>query len=181
MTTAQTIKKLQIGFTLIELLIVMAVVAVLAGIVLISINPAEQLARSADTGRINGVGVLGRAMQAQITALALSTAPAAVASWQTDYLVTPGNIKTALTNTYSTATCAIAANNQTNYCYAPNGADFWVWTFLEAKSNADKAAGAATACGAGTNAAYVFDSAQGKSGFACVSTTAAIAAAPTLY
>ena len=43
------------GFTLIELLIVMAILGVLAVVVLVAINPIQQLARTRDTGRKSGV------------------------------------------------------------------------------------------------------------------------------
>lgn len=56
------------GFTLIELLIVMAILGVLAVVVLVAINPAEQMRRARDTGRISGTQQLGRAVQAYFTA-----------------------------------------------------------------------------------------------------------------
>ncbi len=59
---------LQKGFTLIELLVVIAVLGVLATIVLLAVNPGEQLARARDTSRIAGVTQLGRALQAFYTA-----------------------------------------------------------------------------------------------------------------
>ena len=185
MTTAQTIKKLQKGFTLIELLIVMAVVGVLAGIVLVAINPSEQLMRSRDTQRKSVVGTLGRAMQAYIAGQGITQAPAATGGtgtgWQT-MLKNAGDIKATVATTGNTA-CLIAANNgEGNYCYAVNGAvgDFWIWTFVENASDKLKA-GNGAACGVGTAGAYVFDSAQGKSGLGCVTTTAALSTTPTLY
>ncbi len=59
---------LQKGFTLIELLVVIAVLGVLATIVLLAVNPGEQLARARDTSRIAGATQLGRALQAYYTA-----------------------------------------------------------------------------------------------------------------
>lgn len=55
------------GFTLIELLIVIAVLGILAVIVLIAVNPAEQLRRGRDADRISTVTSLGRAVQAYYT------------------------------------------------------------------------------------------------------------------
>ena len=55
------------GFTLIELLIVMAILGVLAVVVLLAINPAEQLARTRDTGRVSAVTQMGHAVQAYDT------------------------------------------------------------------------------------------------------------------
>lgn len=51
------------GFTLIELLIVIAIMGILAVVVLVLINPAQQLARTRDTGRITTVTQLGHAIQ----------------------------------------------------------------------------------------------------------------------
>ncbi|HVZ11787.1 MAG TPA: prepilin-type N-terminal cleavage/methylation domain-containing protein, partial [Patescibacteria group bacterium] len=51
-TTAQ---KIQRGFTLIELLVVIAVIGVLAAIVLLAVNPTEQLARGRDANRISSI------------------------------------------------------------------------------------------------------------------------------
>jgi prepilin-type N-terminal cleavage/methylation domain-containing protein len=69
------------GFTLIELLIVMAILGVLAVVVLVAINPAEQLARARDSGRISAANQLGRALAAYFTGQ--SEYPA-VGSWNDD-------------------------------------------------------------------------------------------------
>lgn len=55
------------GFTLIELLIVMAILGVLAVVVLVAINPVQQLARTRDTGRKSAVTQVGRAIEAYYT------------------------------------------------------------------------------------------------------------------
>src|SRR3990167_4264750 len=52
------------GFTLIELLIVIAIIGVLAVVILVAINPQEQLARTRDAGRTSSVTQLGHAFQA---------------------------------------------------------------------------------------------------------------------
>lgn len=57
----------QVGFTLIELLIVMAILGVLAVVVLVAINPVQQLARTRDAGRKSAVQQVGRALQAYST------------------------------------------------------------------------------------------------------------------
>lgn len=46
------------GFTLIEILIVMGIIAILATIVLVAVNPARQFAQSRDTQRISNVNAL---------------------------------------------------------------------------------------------------------------------------
>lgn len=80
MTTAKN--KINKGFTLIELLIVMAILGVLAVVVLIAINPIQQLARTRDTGRISSVTQIGRALQAYAASHPLGTYPAQT-GWDT--------------------------------------------------------------------------------------------------
>lgn len=55
------------GFTLIELLIVIAILGVLAVVVLLALNPVQQLARTRDSGRISGITQLGHALEAYAT------------------------------------------------------------------------------------------------------------------
>ena len=52
------------GFTLIELLIVIAILGVLAVVVLVAINPVQQLARTRDAGRKSSVAQIGHAVAA---------------------------------------------------------------------------------------------------------------------
>lgn len=54
--------KLNQGFTLIELLVVMALLGILATIILIAVNPLEQMARSRDASRKQAVSQIGRAI-----------------------------------------------------------------------------------------------------------------------
>lgn len=51
------------GFTLIELLIVIALIAVLAGAVIIALNPARQFQQARDSERWSHVSVLSNAIQ----------------------------------------------------------------------------------------------------------------------
>src|SRR6185503_11862870 len=84
--------KSQSGFTLIELLVVIGVLGVLAGVMLVAINPLEQFARGRDSGRKTTVSQLGKAVQAYYTGR--TTYPTAAATWITT-LVTAGEVKSA--------------------------------------------------------------------------------------
>lgn len=67
------------GFTLIELIVTIAILAVLVGIVVVAINPAEQLQRARDTKRVSDLDALVSAFNlymAQATATINLTADA---------------------------------------------------------------------------------------------------------
>jgi prepilin-type N-terminal cleavage/methylation domain-containing protein len=52
----------QKGFTLIELIVVIAIIAVLAGVVLVAINPAVLLAKGRDAKRLEDMDALNKAL-----------------------------------------------------------------------------------------------------------------------
>lgn len=52
------LNKYRKGFTLIELLIVIGIIAILAGIVLVAVNPAEQFGKANDSERKSEIGML---------------------------------------------------------------------------------------------------------------------------
>ena len=156
-------KKLSKGFTLIELLIVIAVIGVLAAVVLVAIDPVEQLARGRDTGRKSSVTQLGRSLQAYYTN---NSAYPAIAGWDTT-LVASGDIKVFPTQgtAPSPATVCTAGNMVNNFCYkldaiAPN---IVVYTRVESKSEKNKG----TCGGVGANTWYVYASIDGRAGIVC--------------
>jgi len=164
------------GFTLIELLIVMAILGVLAVVVLVAINPVEQLARARDTGRISGVTQIGRAVQAYYTSHngcfpGNTTAPCsagAEAAWSTT-LVTAGELSVvpgAINHSYTTNSAACAENAaNTTWCYdfdatASNNGSI-VYATLESNTHDSKCATATD------EALIVYSTADGRGGIVC--------------
>jgi len=109
------------GFTLIELLIVIAILGVLAVVVLVAINPVEQLAKTRDAGRISSVIQLGHAVVAFYTAHN-ATYPLA-ATWGTELTtsgelsVVPSGIKYSAYSVSYCTTNELPATDPT-WCYA---------------------------------------------------------------
>ena len=165
------------GFTLIELLIVIAILGVLAVVVLVAINPVEQLAKTRDAGRISSVTQLGHGVQAYYTNRngcfpGNTTAPCAggtEAVWM-DTLVTSGELSTLLSNvayTYTTNATACAENAMGStgtdmWCYdydATNGSI--VYATLESNTQDAKCATATD------EAVAVYSTADGRGGVVC--------------
>jgi prepilin-type N-terminal cleavage/methylation domain-containing protein len=100
------------GFTLIELLIVMAILGVLAVVVLVAINPAEQLARARDSGRISAANQLGRALAAYYTG---QSAYPAVGTWNDD--LTASQDISSFPAAVSSTDAVCSTNEVNGYCY----------------------------------------------------------------
>jgi prepilin-type N-terminal cleavage/methylation domain-containing protein len=148
------------GFTLIELLIVMAILGVLAVVVLVAINPVQQLARTRDTGRKSSVTQLGHALQAYFTARSLY--PAANTGWIST-LSTSGELSTIPSQiNYSVGTAALCTTAaMSGWCYAnqANTTNAIIFAQLESQVEQSK-------CN-GTNTWFVFSAEQGRAGIVC--------------
>jgi prepilin-type N-terminal cleavage/methylation domain-containing protein len=132
------------GFTLIELLIVMAILGVLAVVVLVAINPAEQLKRARDTGRISSVTQLGHAAAAYYTGngYVLSANPAG-STW--DVALTDSKemstIPSEVTDASTTGPCGTDVVNN-SWCYADDGTEYFaVWSHLESDQKKQQCSG----------------------------------------
>ena len=148
------------GFTLIELLIVIAILGVLAVVVLVAINPAQQLARTRDAGRISAVAQIGHALVAYATTHN-SAYPDEAATWAAT-LVTAGEISVVPGPiAYSVVGRTICGTNlatNSSLCYAGSAAtaptNVIVFARLESDSNN-------SLCGA-TAAWEVYDTVKGR-------------------
>lgn len=151
------------GFTLVELLIVIAILGTLAVVVLIALNPVQQLARTRDAGRDSTVQQMAHAMEARGTILGGVYPVCAAATWITDCMVTPGELNVVPTNPLYSTGIANSCAQQSGYCYTRSalGDDFVIYTTAEALSNRSQ-------CPAGTpQAFFVYSSAVGRGGLWC--------------
>lgn len=155
------------GFTLIELLIVIAVLGVLATVILVVLDPVEQLARSRDAGRKSTVDQLGGTLQAYYTTRAASATPfpTANATWITS-LQAAGEIKTIPPSVSGGTACTTNVQNST-WCYTTNNTNAAAWARLESKSESSK-------CAAGNNPYFVWDSSRGSTCLVCKNVEPAI-------
>lgn len=167
------------GFTLIELLIVIAIIGTLAVVVLLALNPIQQLARTRDAGRISTVTQLGHAIEAFATvhdgvypdpgsvppAPGGCPATGAVGTWVSDCLVDSGEISSAPGGINYSVTgrdpCA-AVEIENSVCYVAN-ADFddaIVYMSAEADTNISR-------CAAGSGVWFVYDVSESRGGILC--------------
>lgn len=158
-------QKLQKGFTLIELLIVIAVIGVLASVVLVAIDPLEQLARGRDSGRKNTISQLGNALAAYQTANSQNTLPGSNAGWATS-LTNAGEIKLIPgVNSISGTSCVSNKVNST-WCYntAVISGTTYAAVYTPLESNAENSKCTATP---NTVAYFLWSSGMGQAGVAC--------------
>ncbi|OGM28872.1 hypothetical protein A2801_02835 [Candidatus Woesebacteria bacterium RIFCSPHIGHO2_01_FULL_41_10] len=159
------------GFTLIELLIVIAILGTLAVVVLLALNPVQQLARTRDSGRTSAVTQIGHAVEAYATSNAGvypggTGACALGAATFIDCLVTASEIQTnpaAITYSAGAATaCTGGTDQDANLCYDYDGTtnSFIVYATSEADSNISR-------CPTGQNGYFVYSSDAGRGGLWC--------------
>jgi prepilin-type N-terminal cleavage/methylation domain-containing protein len=162
-------KKVTKGFTLIELLIVMAILGVLAVVVLVAINPVQQLARTRDAGRKSGVAQLGHALEAYYTSRNGSYVPPST-TWISN-LTTSGELSTIpAAIQYSIAGSSVCSNApQQSWCYNSSGGYAVVYVPLESTIEKSK-------CLGGESAWFAYRTAEGRAGLICG--TEAIASNP---
>ncbi|OGM03927.1 hypothetical protein A3E15_00305 [Candidatus Woesebacteria bacterium RIFCSPHIGHO2_12_FULL_42_9] len=159
------------GFTLVELLIVIAIIGVLAVVVLVAINPVEQLAKTRDSGRISTVTQVGHALQAYYTSHATQTnAWPGELTWSDDLTVS-GELSTFPSGIGYPASFTVCAENDepdggTNiptYCYDwdSTASDYGSIVYSRMESNNQN-----SKCGA--NMAFaLFSTEDGRGGIVC--------------
>ena len=150
------------GFTLIELLVVIAVLGVLATVVIVALNPFQQLAKGRDAGRLSVTAQLGETTVTYATNNG-GTFPTANATWITT-LQTAGEVNTipaAIAYSIS-GISACTTNVQNNLCYKQTAATgpIIVYARLEGTNSISR-------CAAGQNAWAVYSSADGRGGIVC--------------
>jgi len=158
------INNLRRGFTLIELLVVIAVLGVLATVVIIAINPFQQLAKGRDSNRQGVVAQLGQAMVSYATSNNGTFIPAS-ATWvggAANSLKASGEVQIdPAAIAYSIAGIAACGTNADNsICYKLAAPNIVVYARLEATANISR-------CPAGQSAWAVFSSADGRAGIVC--------------
>lgn len=153
------------GFTLIELLIVMAILGVLAVIVLVAINPVEQLARARDTGRISAVQQLGRAAVAFYTSQQVYPDPASnfsdpACGW--DCALTHSQDISTFPTAVSATDPQCATNTINGYCYDVTGTgdQAIIFSLLVSQLQVSK-------CPTGESPYSVFNTFDSKGGIVC--------------
>ncbi len=181
-----TARRFQQGFTLVELLIIIAFIAVLAGVLLVAINPVQQLAKARDTGRISAISQIGRSLEAYAAnnnSVYVPETPTWLDALKTagELSVLPSAITYGSTTIVTCTTGAIATGGvQNQYCYRATGATvvdtagpIVAYTRLEATANISKCTGAGP-----WNAYFVYSSFDGKAGFVCFTQASATEPSP---
>ena len=173
------LSKISSGFTLIELLIVIAVLGVLAVVILIALNPNEQLRKTRDSGRVEAISQIGNALQAYATSSDGFYVPEAGTGCTNtrwiDCLIDKGEIKTLpslidYSNPNGVVACTMV-NVYNGICYnasnpGGNSHPIVVYSTLESQQNIDKCTNISL-----TKPFAVFSSLLARGGVACTNGT----------
>ncbi|RJR30420.1 type II secretion system protein [Candidatus Microgenomates bacterium] len=152
------------GFTLVELLIVIAILGTLAVVVLIALNPVQQLARTRDSGRSSTIAQLGHAMEAYATARGGQYPLAAACpngSWITTCLMGSGEISNVPAAVPFSTGVTNRCGGENGFCYASTATSAVLYTSAEAQTNTSQCTGATP------QAYFVFSTAAGRGGLWC--------------
>ncbi|MGD8744402.1 MAG: prepilin-type N-terminal cleavage/methylation domain-containing protein [Candidatus Woesebacteria bacterium] len=161
------------GFTLIELLVVIAVLGVLAVVVLVAINPVQQLAKGRDTGRKSTVKQIGNSLQAYYTRTG-SYLTSSNCDWVSGThfltcLVDEGEVGVEPDaidySAGSVSACTGGDDQQNNLCYDVAGTSLAVvYATLESDTEDQKCANPST-----ETPLFLWSSEDGRAGTICVS------------
>lgn len=117
-------------------LIIIAILGVLAVVVLTSINPSEQLARTRDAGRVAAVSQIGHSVEAYY--LSNKAYPSSIA-WTKDLVRTGGLVEIPTEINYSNGDACGAPNSYQGWCYKGYfDENAIVYATLESKQNISK-------------------------------------------
>lgn len=119
-----------------ELMVVMAILGILATIVVVAVNPAEQLAKGRDTSRITSISQLGRSIES-FNSSTNGLFPTSGTNWM-DELIDKGDLRGDPVNPdYISATsCNDVANfGQGGFCYKTSDTETIIYAQLESKSS----------------------------------------------
>jgi len=162
--TAQLLKR---GFTLVELLVVIAIIGVLAVVVLVAINPVQQLARTRDSGRKSAITQMGHAMEAYATTKnglyvgeSVTWADGLVSAGELSIVPSPITYSVSGTSTFD---CTFEYSTL-DWCYdattAAGGSPVLLFTRLESQSEQSKCTGTQVPF-------FVWSTADGRGGVVC--------------
>lgn len=144
------------GFTLIELLVVIAVLGILASIVLVAVNPGENIARANDSKTKQSVTQLGSSLTSYYSTK--QSFPTADTGWMSD-LISGGDLNDR--PSAPSVLCNPATAMDTNFCLQVSGNSAVIYAQLSAKVEDSK-------CSSSSDVPYfLFDTSKGRACVVC--------------